>query len=213
MKVVMGFLQIPFLWKLKNNIMRLCSNCHNQPVFGTDKLTKLGYCKGCQYKRTDLDKRSITVKGLEKAKKKAGFFDINKVDEDFTSGVSVMDEAEIEAIRKEEMSLFWKKAESVIAKKPYFWECGDFISPKDYRAATAHIFMKSIFESVASNEWNFVVLGARCGCHNLSHRLDTFSKMKVFPTAVNRFVKFGHLITEKHKYLTLFKEYASQINE
>lgn len=76
--------------------MRLCSNCHSHPVFGTDKLTKLGYCKGCQYKRTDLDRRSITVKGLEKAKKKAGFFDINKVDEDFTSGASVVGEAEID---------------------------------------------------------------------------------------------------------------------
>lgn len=190
--------------------MRLCEHCHNQPVFGTDKITKKGYCKSHQTFRTDLDRRSITVKGLEKAKKKAGFFDINKVEEDFTSGVSVMDESEIEAIKKEEMAAFWKKAEKEIAKKPYCWECGDFISPQDYRSATAHIFMKSTFPSVASNEFNYLVLGARCGCHNLSHRLDTFSKMKVFPVAVNRFMKFGNLITEKHKYLTLFKEYANE---
>ena len=193
--------------------MRLCSNCYSQPVFGTDRITKLGYCKGCQYKRTDLDRRSITVKGLEKAKKKAGFFDINKEDDIVTSGVSIMDESEIEAIRKEEMNLFWKKAEKEIAKKPYCFECGDYIFPKDYRSATAHIFPKGIFESVSSNEFNYLVLGSRCGCHNLSHRLDTFSQMKVFPTAVNRFLKFGHLITEKHKYLTLFKEYANKINE
>jgi len=132
------------------------------------------------------------------------------VEEDFTSGVSVMDEAEIEAIRKEEMAAFWKKAEKEIAKKPYCWECNDYIAPQDYRAATAHIFPKSIFESVSANDFNYLVLGARCGCHNLSHRLDTFSKMKVFPVAVNRFIKFGHLITEKHKYLTLFKEYANE---
>ena len=194
--------------------MRICNYCKNAAVWGTDKKTKIGYCKTHQYLRTDLDRRSITVKGLEKAKKKSGFFDINKVEEDFTSGVSVMDEAEIEAIRKEEMSAFWKKAENVIkATGSKCWECGDKISPQDYRSATAHIFPKSLFPSVASNEWNYLVLGARCNCHNLSHRLDTFSQMKVFPTAVNRFLKFGHLITEKHKYLTLFKEYANKINE
>ena len=201
--------------------MRLCNNCHNQPVFGTDKLTKLGYCKGCQYKRTDLDRRSITVKGLEKAKKKAGWFDGSKVntfelDEigQFSSGVSVMDKSEIEVIRKEEMAAFWKEAEKAIKSTGCkCWECKDHISQKDYRSATAHIFPKSLFPSVASNEFNFVILGARCGCHNLSHRLDTFSQMKIFPTAVNRFLKFGNLITEKHKYLTLFKEYANKMNE
>ena len=199
--------------------MRLCSNCRNHPVFGTDKITKLGYCKGCQYKRTDLDRRSITVKGLEKAKKKAGWFDAEKVDlskhqDEFTCGVSVIDEVEIEAIRKEEMAAFWKNAETVIKKTgSKCWECGDIISPQDYRSASAHIFPKSLFHSIASNEYNLLILGARCNCHNLSHRLDTFSKMKVFPTAVNRFLKFGNLITEKHKYLTLFKEYANKMNE
>lgn len=114
---------------------------------------------------------------------------------------------------KKEMDAFWKYAESVIDKTPYCWECGDFISKNDYRAATAHIFPKSIFESVASNKWNFLVLGARCGCHDKSHRLDTFSQMKVFPTAINRYMKFGELITEKHKYLSLFQDYANKITQ
>ena len=151
------------------------------------------------------------VKFSESAK--AVFFDLSKADDIVTSGVSIMDESEIEAIRKEEMSTFWKKAESIISKNPYCFECGDYISKEDYRSATAHIFPKSLFPSIASNEYNYLVLGSRCGCHNLSHRLDTFSQMKVFPTAVNRFLKFGHLITEKHKYLTLFKEYANKMNE
>ena len=205
--------------------MRFCEfdkGC-NQPVFSTDKNTRKGYCKAHTWCRTDISKKSITQRAIEKHNlnpskqivkeprfNKAGFFDINKVEEDFTSGVSVMDESEIEAIRKEEMAAFWKKAEKEIAKKPYCWECNDYIAPQDYRAATAHIFPKSIFESVSANDFNYLVLGARCGCHNLSHRLDTFSKMKVFPVAVNRFMKFGNLITEKHKYLTLFKEYANE---
>jgi hypothetical protein len=196
------------------------NNC-NQLSFRTDKNTRKHYCRShYQFHSTDLDKRSITAKALSRGKvekiqkeprfKKAGFFDISKVEEELVSGVSVMDEGEIEAIRKSEMDLFWKNAERVIAKKPYCWECNDYIAPNDYRAATAHIFPKSLFPSIAANEFNYLVLGSRCGCHNLSHRLDTFSQMKVFPTAINRFMKFGHLITEKHKYLTLFKEYANE---
>ena len=114
----------------------------------------------------------------------------------------------------DKMNIFWKNAEKVIAKKPYCWECNDFISPSDYRNSTAHIFPKSEnsgFPSVASNEWNFVVAGVRCGCHHKTHRLDTFSQMSIFPTAVARFHKFSHLITENKKYLYLFVEYANAI--
>lgn len=48
--------------------MRLCTKCKVQPVFSTDKLTGLGYCKGHSYLRTDTDKRSSFQKSLEKAK-------------------------------------------------------------------------------------------------------------------------------------------------
>jgi hypothetical protein len=105
-----------------------------------------------------------------------------------------------------EMQQFWEYAKKVIEQKPYCWECGDFISPKDYRASTAHIFPKSIFPSIASNKYNFLVLGNRCGCHNQSHRLDTFSKMRIFPTAINRFMKFAEEIKENHKYKNTFIE-------
>lgn len=156
-------------------------------------------------------KRIIKEKeqGIEivKPKRKAGWFDLNKEDEilqdadpNYKTAVQIA----------KEMDAFWKHAANVIAKKPYCWECGDYISPNDYRLSTAHIFFKSIFESVASNKWNFLVLGARCGCHEKSHRLDLFSQMKVFPTAINRYMKFGHLITENHKYKDLFIEYANK---
>lgn len=138
--------------------------------------------------------------------RKAGFFDVNKVDDVLENEPEF--KTAIEA--KKEMDAFWKYAEMVIDKKPYCWECNDFISKNDYRAATSHIFPKSIFSSVASNKWNFLVLGARCGCHDKSHRLDTFSQMKVFPVAINRYMKFGELITEKHKYLSLFQEHANK---
>lgn len=41
--------------------------CGN-PVFGSDKITRIGYCKSCQYKRTDLDRRSIVQKAMAKSK-------------------------------------------------------------------------------------------------------------------------------------------------
>ena len=151
--------------------------------------------------------------GIEIVKpKKAGWFNIELTETEDKVVAEISNEPNFKtAIQaKKEMDAFWKYAESVIDKKPYCWECGDFISKNDYRSATAHIFPKSIFESVASNKWNFLVLGARCGCHDKSHRLDAFSKMKVFPTAINRYMKFGELITEKHKYLSLFQEYANK---
>lgn len=148
--------------------------------------------------------------GIEivKPKRKAGWFYADKVDLSEHQDEPNFKTA-VQAVK--EMDAFWKYAEGVIAKKPYCWECGDYISPNDYRAATAHIFAKSIFDSVASNKWNFLVLGARCGCHEKSHRLDTFSQMKVFSTAVNRYMKFGDLIIEKHKYLSLFQEFANKL--
>lgn len=147
--------------------------------------------------------------------RKAGWFNIELTETEDKVVAEITNEPNFKtAIQaKKEMDAFWKYAESVIDKKPYCWECGDFISNNDYRAATAHIFPKSIFESVASNKWNFLVLGARCGCHDKSHRLDTFSQMKVFPTAINRYMKFGELITEKHKYLSLFQDYANKITQ
>jgi hypothetical protein len=154
--------------------------------------------------------------GIEIVKpKKAGWFNIELTETEDRVVAEINNEPNFKtAIQaKKEMDAFWKYAESVIDKKPYCWECGDFISKNDYRAATAHIFPKSIFESVASNKWNFLVLGARCGCHDKSHRLDTFSQMKVFPTAINRYMKFGELITEKHKYLSLFQDYANKITQ
>lgn len=49
--------------------MRFCSfeGC-NVPVFSTDKITRLGWCKKHQYMRTDLDRRTILQRGMDKQK-------------------------------------------------------------------------------------------------------------------------------------------------
>ena len=109
-----------------------------------------------------------------------------------------------------EQELWYKMVANEIRKNPYCWETGEYISESDYRNASAHIFPKSIFKSVSTHPMNFLILSPRNGSHDKTHRLDTFSKMKVFKIAVERFKIFEPLITEKHKYLNTFKEYAEK---
>lgn len=73
-----------------------------------------------------------------------------------------------------------------IKKKPYCENCGIFIPEKYHRHASAHILPKKIFHSVATHYLNYLILGASCGCHNLSHRWDKFSQMPIWNKAVER---------------------------
>lgn len=104
--------------------------------------------------------------------------------------------------------------ERIITPNPFCWECGAkiFIDNDQplhvYRSNTAHIFPKSIFHSVETHMLNFIIAGSACGCHNKTHRLDTFSKMKIWPMAVQRFHSFQSEITETHKYLYFFIKYS-----
>jgi hypothetical protein len=104
---------------------------------------------------------------------------------------------------------FFADAAIEIDSQPKCWECGARIFRPFYRAATAHIFPKKIFPSIAIHPLNYLILGAGCGCHNKTHRLDTFTKMGVWKEAVDRFRIFEPLITEKHKYLNEFRDYAN----
>ena len=65
-------------------------------------------------------------------------------------------------------------------------ECGAWI-PQDYfRHATAHLLPKKLFKSVATHDLNYLILGAGCGCHEKTHRVDLFSQMKIWPEAARR---------------------------
>lgn len=115
------------------------------------------------------------------------------------------------AKRLKELKKFFAEAAVEIEKSPYCWECKTEIAPWDYRNSTGHIIPKGIFHSVETHPLNYVLVGNRCGCHNLTHRMDTFAKMRIFPLAVERFRQFEHLITEKHKLLDEFLKYANLI--
>lgn len=104
---------------------------------------------------------------------------------------------------------FFADAAREIAKNPICWECRSFISAKYYRASTAHILPKKIFHSVEAHPMNYLILCDKNGCHSKTHRLDTFSKMKIFPVAIERFMIFYPEVKEKNKLLNEFIEYAT----
>lgn len=174
--------------------MRICTieNC-NQPVFGTDKKTKMGFCKSHQYKRTDLDKRSISQKAMERHKAVRLATKIYK------------DKPPIE-LSKERLEL--EKWYETICKKidmnPYCWNCGKRITKPFYRAACAHVIPKRKnygFPSVATHPANYLILGAGCGCHSKYDMCwEDAKKLKVWEIAVERFKAIYPSIDEsEHK--------------
>jgi hypothetical protein len=184
--------------------MRFCE-C-GQPVFASDKKTRIGYCKSHQWKRTDTDKRSIIQKAIAK----------NALKKDMPKVRSLIVPGDFKKIKMvyynhdEELEKWFDDVAKIIDANPFCWETGDFISKADYRSATSHIFPKSIFKSISTHPLNFLILSPRNGSHDKTHRLDSFSKMKIWPLACERFLKFEHLITEKHKYLNSFRELVNQ---
>jgi hypothetical protein len=65
-------------------------------------------------------------------------------------------------------------------------ECGAIVPRAYIRHATAHLLPKKIFKSVATHPLNYLILGAGCGCHEKTHRIDKFIKMKTWPIAKER---------------------------
>ena len=69
---------------------------------------------------------------------------------------------------------------------PLCMECGTKIPRLFARHATAHLLPKKLFKSVETNDLNYLLLGATCGCHNKTHTLSTFLRMKVWPIAAKQ---------------------------
>lgn len=128
---------------------------------------------------------------------------INGIDNKFVQNKAAMD--------FQLLQNFFREVALEIDKNPKCWECGGWIKPAFYKSSTAHIFPKAIFPSIAAHPMNYLILCASNGCHDKTHRLDTFSKMVIFPKAVKRFRLFYPDIKEKHKLLNDFIEYANKL--
>jgi len=76
-------------------------------------------------------------------------------------------------------------------------ECNAFIPEQFIRCAIAHLLPKKLFKSVATNDLNYLILGAGCGCHYKSDRADKFVKMKVWPEAAERIKQMLPLLPAK----------------
>jgi hypothetical protein len=115
---------------------------------------------------------------------------------------------------EESLAKWYEEKMMALDRNPYCVECllngkQTFI-PLPFRLhAIAHIFPKAQFPSVKTHPLNYLFLATSCGHHDKSHRLDTFSKMKIWPTAVERFLIFKDQIKEHHKYLDEFIRYAT----
>lgn len=74
-------------------------------------------------------------------------------------------------------------AEHLLNGSAICMECGAVIPASFIRHATAHLLPKKLFKSVAVHPLNYLILGAGCGCHEKTHRIDTFIKMGIWPEA------------------------------
>jgi len=142
-------------------------------------------------------------KGAVAAKKQAKINDLSKKVREYQRATGEPEWAKNAA----NLAQWFKTVANEIEKHPYCWNCGEWISPKYYRHASAHIFPKAHFFSVSTNPHNFLVLGAGCGCHSeFDSSVEKACKMPVWGKAVERFKLFEHEIKERHKYLDLFKK-------
>lgn len=79
-----------------------------------------------------------------------------------------------------------RKHETAITGYGVCMECNQCFSLAYFRHATAHLLPKKLFTSVATHPLNYLILGAGCGCHEKTHRIDKFIQMKVWPEAAKR---------------------------
>lgn len=98
-------------------------------------------------------------------------------------------------------------------EKAVCWETGEKIDKKDkkgWHGSIAHILPKKTFRSVATHPKNYLILKMWGGTHaRYDVSWQSASKMKVWPTAVQRFLEiYPHIADSEKKYLpdVLLKE-------
>ena len=83
-------------------------------------------------------------------------------------------------------------------------ECNAFIPEHFIRHAIAHLLPKKLFHSVATNDLNYLILGAGCGCHDKTHTAAKFVKMRVWPEAKDRIKQMLPLLpANEYKHISV----------
>lgn len=173
--------------------------CQNTPTIGNG-----GYCWEHKEQDPGFERKEARRTAKKDEKKLMPSVSNSGIPSDLSE--KFVDNAGLKYIK--DLAQFFKEAAEEIAKDARCWECQQPISINDFRNSTAHILPKEFFKSIATHPLSYVVAGCRCGCHHRTHRLDTFSQMKIFPVAVLRLRQIEHLIKERHKLLGEFWRYA-----
>lgn len=201
--------------------MRLCEhNGCSQPVWGTCKQSRKGYCKMHQTDRLDFNRKSITQRAIEKHKTQNKAQIAHQKTKPIQSptltdiieirGVSVANRGKIgdlfgeDTVKRTEMDLYWLSGAKELAKRPFCMECGNFIPDRYYRSSIAHCLPKRKeygFPSVEANPINRLFLGTHfCGCHQKYDRSwEDAAQMKIFPLAIEIFKKLYPLIDKSER--------------
>lgn len=179
--------------------MRFC-NCGN-PVFGTDKKTGIGYCKSCQWKRTDTDKRSIIQKAIAKNASKNETSKVRKLLTDNVNMEMINKKKELDTFFEERMGNNYPKCENCGAEKIILL---DARYKKQWKSCQAHLLPKRHFGSIKTHPLNIMVLGSgysgMCHCHDdYDHDWGRASKMKIWGEVVRRFKLLYPLIPESEQ--------------
>ena len=170
--------------------MRFCEadNC-NQPVWGTCKISRRGYCKRHQNLREDFDPATILQKAIKKQRKNAAIKDGRAL------RVLAVTEPEVKAGKDyAELDRWFKDRRKEMVG--VCTECGKTTSKhndKYYKWSICHIVPKSLIKSVATNEFNWIEL---CQQHHQEYdnTFDRAAAMMCFGEVKQKFQLFKHLI-------------------
>lgn len=189
--------------------MRTCEvNDCSKFVFGTDKITRTGYCKSHQYLRTDISKESIAQRALSKQRKN----EVNKVGRELRI-FAKENHDNIDKGREYDKLDVWfrevRKRMTGVCENCGGKSCRD--NDKEYKRSIAHILPKAYFKSIATHPENFLEL---CfygnSCHtNFDNKMIDLIDMNCFDQIINKLVKIYPFIAadEKRRIPPILIEY------
>lgn len=171
--------------------MRFCEivGCP-RPVFGTDRKTRIGYCKNHQHLRTDIDKDTIIQRAIKKQRHNA----VPKIQTQLRKLYETDDVVREGSKDYDKLDLWFKERRKEMTG--VCTECGKTTSKnndKYYKWSICHIVPKSLVRSVATNPCNWIEL---CQQHHQEYD-NTFDKaaaMMCFGEIKHKFQLFAHWI-------------------
>lgn len=182
--------------------MRLCevNNC-SQPVFGTCKISRKGYCKFHQALRLDHDKRSILQRGLDKAKKKQRI-EVDNIPTGELIGVIDTGRPLMQSSVDNAMWEWFKRQRPKM--KGFCSNCGGKTMKDDdekFHYSIAHLLPKNFFKSIATNDFNWIELcyyGRSCHANYDNHMID-LTDLNCFDEVITKFVAMYPSIDKKER--------------